>query len=319
MRLVAQGPDPRISVVRFDDGTGEPVVGVRTADGVHPLPGVLIADLLRTADGFNAAVAAATTDPATQPIRDLGTEGLLAPVDGAMEVWAAGVTYERSREARVAESDAAKDVYERVYDAARPELFFKAVAWRVVGPGQAVTVRRDAHVSVPEPEVGLVVSGDGVIVGLTICNDMSSRDIEAENPLYLPQAKMWLGSTAVGPALVPIAEVADPYDLAISMSVERSGAAVFQGSASTAQLHRRYDDLVGYLVREDHFPGGAILATGTSIVPELDFTLMAGDRITIEVSGVGTLLNTVACGATAAGVRLPHPNGLRATPAEQRR
>lgn len=300
--------DPRVAVVRFDGGQGEPIVGVRTAAGVHPLPGALIADLLCTAVGFHAAVAEAlTTDPGQPPAGEL-----LAPVDGAMEVWACGVTYERSRAARVAESDAAKDVYERVYDAERPELFFKAAAWRVVGPQQAVTVRRDARVSVPEPEVGLVVSGDGQIVGLTICNDMSSRDIEAENPLYLPQAKMWLGSTAVGPGLVPLTEVADPYDLAISMGIERAGATVFHGTSSTAQLHRRYDDLVAYLVREDKFPGGAILATGTSIVPDLDFTLMAGDRITIEVAGLGALVNTVARGADAAGVRLPQPNGSRA-------
>lgn len=295
--------DPAALLVRYRTLEGGTGVALKTGAGLHPLPALRMDGVLASTEAFGQALLQGMSTPPTVP----ADSPLLTPIEGLTEVWACGVTYERSRQARVAESDTARDVYERVYDAERPELFFKAASWRVVGPLGAVTVRRDSHVSVPEPEVALVVAGDGGIVGFTICNDMSARDIEGENPLYLPQAKMWLGSTAVGPGLVPAAEIPDPYALAIAMTIERAGEVVFHGEASTAQLHRRYDELVSYLCREDRFPGGAILATGTSIVPGLDFTLGEGDRIIIEVGGIGVLENVVALGSPGAGVLIPSP------------
>jgi 2-dehydro-3-deoxy-D-arabinonate dehydratase len=216
-----------------------------------------------------------------------------------MEVWAAGVTYGRSREARVEESERAATVYEQVYDADRPELFFKSAAWRVSGDGGRVSVRADSALNVPEPELGLVLNRDGAIAGYTVCDDMSSRSIEGENPLYLPQAKIYLGACAVGPAIRPVWEVPDPYDLALRMTVRRGGAVAWSGEANTSGLHRRLDDLAGYLFREDVFPDGAILSTGTSIVPEIEFTLEPGDEIVIDIAEVGTLTSTVVRGKDA--------------------
>lgn len=224
---------------------------------------------------------------------------LLPPVDGRTEVWACGVTYEVSREARVEESRHAATVYERVYDAERPELFFKSAAWRVSGHGQPIAIREDSALDVPEPEVALVVNRFAEVVGLTACNDVSSRSIEGENPLYLPQAKIYLGSCALGPAVLPIWEVADPYDVAIGLAIERSGQVVWQGEASTARLHRRFEDLVAYLYRADRHPDGAVLSTGTCLVPEAPFSLEPGDVVHVSVSGVGVLSNRVVRGLSA--------------------
>lgn len=224
---------------------------------------------------------------------------LLAPVDGRCEVWAAGVTYERSRDARVLESKDSADVYDRVYSAERPELFFKSVAWRAIGPGGLISVRADSPINVPEPELAVVLNREAEVVGYTICNDMSSRSIEGENPLYLPQAKIYQGGCAVGPGIRPAWEIADPYALTIEMTIRRDGEVAWNGGASTARLHRRIDELAGYLFRENDFPDGVILSTGTSVVPDLPFTLHAGDEIRIDISEVGTLINRVVRGKDA--------------------
>jgi 2-dehydro-3-deoxy-D-arabinonate dehydratase len=231
---------------------------------------------------------------------------LLAPVDGRTEVWAAGVTYERSRDARIDESEDSADVYDRVYTAERPEIFFKSVSWRVRGPGRAVSVRADSQVDVPEPELAAVLNYAGEVAGYTICNDMSSRSIEGQNPLYLPQAKIYLGGCAVGPWIRPAWEIPDPYDLTIELTITRDGQVAWQGRSSTSGLRRRIPELASYLFREDDFPAGAILSTGTSLVPDLPFTLQPADQVTIGISGIGELTNPVVRGKNAlvrAGIR----------------
>lgn len=217
----------------------------------------------------------------------------LAPAAG-QEVWGAGVTYDRSRTARIDESQAAggASFYDRVYAAERPELFFKCAAWRLRGPEQPVRVRRDARWSVPEPELALCISARGEIVGYTIGNDLSARDIEAENPLYLPQAKIWDGACALGPALL-VREGRLPPETAITLRVTRGGAAAFEGSTSLARMRRTEEELVAYLFRETSFPLGCVLLTGTGIVPPAEFALRAGDEIEIAVPPIGTLRNRV--------------------------
>ena len=277
-------------IVRYA-ADGEIRAGVRTDDGlVHPLP-LPLAELLRLRlSDLRELVERTVNEPDASPAEPL------VPVEGQMEVWAAGVTYRRSRQARMAESAAAADVYERVYDAPRPELFFKSVAWRVIGDGGTVAVRDDSEVDVPEPELALVLNTHGEIVGYTVCNDMSSRTIEGENPLYLPQAKIYLGGCAVGPAIRPVWEVADPYALAIRMSISRDGAVAWSGETATSDLNRRLDDLARYLFAADVFPDGAVLATGTCLVPDLPFTLTDGDVVEIEIAEIGTLTNNVVRG-----------------------
>ncbi len=219
---------------------------------------------------------------------------VLAPVV-SQEVWAAGVTYYRSRKARIEESKDAGggDFYDRVYSAERPELFFKATGRRVVGPDKPVRIRTDAKWSVPEPELTLVINPKGQIVGYTIGNDMSSRDIEGENPLYLPQAKVYDGSCALGPAILlleePIAK-----NTAINLEIRRDGKTAFAGKTTLAELKRDPKELVAYLFRDNSFPQGAFLMTGTGIVPEDDFTLASGDLVRISIEGIGTLENPVA-------------------------
>ena len=217
----------------------------------------------------------------------------LAPVV-SQEVWAAGVTYYRSRDARMEESrDAAGgDFYARVYEAERPELFFKSTPHRVVGPGGQVRLRADSRWNVPEPELTLAVNAAGRIFGVTVGNDMSSRDIEGENPLYLPQAKVYDGSCALGPGIL-LAE-APPPETAIRLEIARGASVVFSGETTLAQLKRRPAELVSYLFRETSYPNGVFLMTGTGIVPPNDFTLAPGDEIRIEIAGVGRLVNTVA-------------------------
>jgi 2-dehydro-3-deoxy-D-arabinonate dehydratase len=243
------------------------------------------------ADAFRARVeAAAHADTAEQP-----SASLLAPVDGDTEVWAAGVTYTRSMSARMEESET-PDIYARVYEAARPELFFKATPRRVSGPGAPIVVRADSHWDVPEPELAIVVNAHGEIVGYTIANDVSSRSIEGENPLYLPQAKVYTGSCALGPGITPAWEIQNPYSLAIRMRIERGGVTHWEGETNTGELHRRLDELVAYLFRQDEFPGGVILCTGTALVPDQPFTLEAGDVVHISIDQLGTLSNPVVRG-----------------------
>ncbi|WP_437733217.1 fumarylacetoacetate hydrolase family protein [Sorangium sp. So ce1335] len=221
---------------------------------------------------------------------------LLAPLDG-QEVWAAGVTYDRSRSARKEESAGGGDFYDRVYDAERPELFFKALPRLVAGPGAPVRIRRDSSWNVPEPELALVVSAAGRIVGYTAGNDVSSRSIEGDNPLYLPQAKIYDGCCALGPAIALADEPGlDLRALSIQLAIQRGGEAVFAGETSTARMRRTPDELVAYLTRELSFPAGVVLLTGTGIVPPDSFTLEPGDVVEITIRGVGTLANPVSQG-----------------------
>ena len=224
--------------------------------------------------------------------KSIGESRLLPPVDGRTEVWAAGVTYKRSSDARQEESVVA-DVYSRVYEAVRPELFFKAAAWRVVGATEPVGVRPDSEINVPEPELALVINAAGETIGYTICDDVSSRTIEGENPLYLPQAKVYTGSCALGPTISPSWEIADPYGLAITSRVTRDGVDVWSGETSSALLHRRFDDLVEHLFRNHTFPDGAVLTTGTGLVPDMSFNLQPGDTVEVTIEGLGTLVNEV--------------------------
>jgi 2-dehydro-3-deoxy-D-arabinonate dehydratase len=222
---------------------------------------------------------------------------LLAPI-GSQEVWAAGVTYVRSRSARMEESKDAGggSFYDRVYSAVRPELFFKATARRVVGPHASVRIRSDAAWSVPEPELTLLLNARGEVVGYTIGNDMSSRDIEGENPLYLPQAKVYDGSCALGPCVLLCENMQDalPASTVIRIEILRGEACAFRGETSLAELKRSPEELASFLFRDSSFPDGAFLMTGTGIVPGDEFTLAHGDRIRISINGIGTLENTVA-------------------------
>ncbi|MGC2637827.1 MAG: fumarylacetoacetate hydrolase family protein [Acidobacteriaceae bacterium] len=227
--------------------------------------------------------------PATQH-----RHALLAPI-GTQEVWAAGVTYIRSREARMEESKDAGggSFYDRVYSAERPELFFKSQPHKVVGPDQPVALRTDAKWSVPEPELVLVIDPRGHIVGYTIGNDMSSRDIEGENPLYLPQAKIYNRSCALGPGILVTHEALSPQTR-ISIEITRAGSAGFTGQTTLGQMKRKPEELVDYLYRDQSFPHGAFLLTGTGIVPPDSFTLERGDVIRIGIDGIGVLVNPVA-------------------------
>ena len=220
-------------------------------------------------------------------------EDILPPI-GSQEVWAAGVTYYRSRDARMEESKSAGggDFYDRVYSAARPELFFKATPHRVVGPGAEVAIRSDASWSVPEPELVLFISPGGKIAGYTIGNDMSSRDIEGENPLYLPQAKVYDRSCALGPCLL-ISEEALPASTGISIEIRREGKVAFSGATTLKEMKRTPEELARYLYHSSSFPFGSFLFTGTGIVPPDSFTLRHGDEISITIPPIGTLSNVV--------------------------
>ena len=221
---------------------------------------------------------------------------LLPPIDGRTEVWAAGVTYVTSREARVEESERSSDVYRQVYEAERPELFFKSAAWRVAGDGQTIAIRADSVLDVPEPEVALVINQFGEVAGYTACNDVSSRSIEGENPLYLPQAKVYLGGCALGPTIRPSWEIADPYNLPIELAIYRDGVIAWQGSASTSALRRKFDELAGFLLRADIYPDGVVLSTGTCLVPPAPFSLADGDVVAVTVGEIGVLTTGVVRG-----------------------
>ncbi len=216
---------------------------------------------------------------------------MLAPI-GSQEVWAAGVTYFRSRSARMEESNAAADCYDRVYQAERPELFFKATHHRVVGTGGEVRIRSDAHWNVPEPELAACLSQTGRIFGYTIGNDMSSRDLEGENPLYLPQAKVYDQCCALGPGIL-VSDEPLSKDTKIELAITRGGTVVFAGSTRLDQMKRTPEELAAYLFRDNSFPAGCFLLTGTGIVPDADFTLAPGDEVAITIEPIGTLKNRV--------------------------
>jgi 2-dehydro-3-deoxy-D-arabinonate dehydratase len=219
---------------------------------------------------------------------------LLKPTDD-QEIWAAGVTYERSRVAREEES-AGSGIYDRVYTAPRPEIFFKATPSRTVGPHEAVVVRADSGWNVPEPELALVINPALELVGFTVGNDMSSRDIEGENPLYLPQAKMYARCCALGPLVALRGTLADPRQLTISITITRDNTTLFQAEVSTSKIVRSYADLISYLGRDNLFPEGVVLLTGTGIVPPDAITLEGGDTVAITIEGIGTLVNPVVRG-----------------------
>ncbi len=246
-----------------------------------------LSDILHAADPAQAVRTALSETTVA-----LSSATLLPPLD-EQEVWAAGVTYKRSQEARERESQGAARFYDAVYSAERPELFFKAPAYRVVGPGEPVLIRRDSKWNVPEPELALVISPDLRIVGFTIGNDMSSRDIEGENPLYLPQAKFYDNSCALGPVVI-LAETLPPPDaVTIALTIERAGHPVFQGMTALTAMKRGLTELVDWLGRETSFPDGVVLLTGTGVVPPDDFTLAVGDVVNIDVTGIGRLTNVV--------------------------
>lgn len=254
-------------------------------DGKLLPAGVTLSTLLTLPDeSLPSLLAALATD-------EEASGALLAPLDAQQEVWGSGVTYLRSRDARKAESETAADVYEKVYDAERPEIFFKQVGWRAVGHGQPVRLRADTTWNVPEPELCLVINAGCRIVGYTVGNDMSSRDIEGENPLYLAQAKTYDGSAAVGPG-IRLAGADALTDLSISLEIERDGAVAFAGSTATSEMKRTFPDLAAYLMRELAFPYGALLMTGTGIIPPDEFTLNRGDLVRITIDGM-TLENPV--------------------------
>jgi len=225
---------------------------------------------------------------------------ILAPIDGETEVWAAGVTYKRSEQARMEESGT-PDIYAQVYAAMRPELFFKANPRRVAGPEAPIVVRTDSTWDVPEPELVLVFNAHAEIIGYTIGNDVSSRSIEGENPLYLPQAKVYAGCCGLGPGITPAWEVSDPYNLTIHLAIERNGQVYWEGETSTRELKRSFDELVTYLFLENDFPDGVFLCTGTALVPESQFTLEPGDMVQIDIEQLGTLRNPVVRGKVKLG------------------
>ncbi|GGE29371.1 fumarylacetoacetate (FAA) hydrolase [Marinithermofilum abyssi] len=289
-----------MKIIRMKENDGRSVLGVwESAEQAYPLPFEDFTDFIRQAEDDGIApskwVRQWIRDTGCQP-KSIAGKKLLVPVE-APEVWAAGVTYEKSREARnyeAAEGETGiQTFYDKVYDAKRPELFFKSTAARTVGPDEPVWLRRDSNWQIPEPELGLVLSQRGKIVGYTIGNDMSCRDIEGENPLYLPQAKIWRNSCSIGPAVRLAETVEDPYALQITCRIYRDGMEVMKGTATTGQLKRKFCELVEYLVKDNILFDGTVLLTGTSIVPPNDFTLADGDRIDIEIDGIGVLSNPV--------------------------
>lgn len=273
---------PALALARIESD-GDVLWAVRRGDEYSPL-GMTLAELLRlSADEARAAVEGAQGS-GIRPSR------VLAPIDPQQEVWAAGVTYLRSRDGRIEEASDGTP-YDKVYGAERPELFFKATGVRVVGDGEPVGKRADSTWDVPESELGIVLSASGAIFGYVAGNDSSSRSIEGENLLYLPQAKVFTASCALGPEIVPAWSVAPPFG--IRLLIERGGAPVYDERTSTDQLARRLEDLADWLFRGLDFPDGVVVLTGTGLVPPAEFTLRDGDEVTVDIEGVGRLTNPV--------------------------
>jgi 2-dehydro-3-deoxy-D-arabinonate dehydratase len=272
-----------------DDPT--PQLGLVEGERLRPLArgGSALTELLH-ADDFDARLRALTAR-SREPLA-LAEARLLAPVD-LQEVWGAGVTYERSKVARQEESEQAATFYDRVYRAARPELFFKATPSRVVGPDAPVRVRRDTAWCVPEPELGLILTPAMRIVGYTIGNDVSARDIEGENPLYLPQAKVYDACCSLGPFITLVDAMPPADEIGIRLTIERGGAIAVDESTSVARMARRFDELTSWLAIDNVFADGVVLLTGTGIVPPTGFSLQDGDVVRITIDGIGTLVNPV--------------------------
>jgi 2-dehydro-3-deoxy-D-arabinonate dehydratase len=271
---VITGGERRLACGAADRGPEELLAGSASIDTLIGTPGAL-----------TAALSGPTAGPVPSRAR------VVAPI-GGQEVWAAGVTYTRSRDARILESGT-PDPYERVYSAHRPELFLKATPGRAKGPGERVGIRSDSQWNVPEPELAVVTDSTGRIIGYLNGNDMSSRSIEGENPLYLPQAKVYTGSCSLGPCLVTPDELPPLDSLSISLRVVRDGADTVRDTVKVADLRRPPDELISWLFRALDFPVGAVLLTGTAIVPSPAFTLRAGDEVIIATTGLGELRNTV--------------------------
>jgi 2-dehydro-3-deoxy-D-arabinonate dehydratase len=268
-----------------------PRVGLLEEDRVVPLAAGhrCLTELLH---GGDVAGAIRRQLRAAEPSLAVGGVRASAPID-EQEVWGAGVTYERSKLARQEESEQGGSFYDQVYHADRPELFFKASPSRVAGPGQPIRVRRDSRWSVPEPELALVLNPALELVGFTIGNDVSARDIEGENPLYLPQAKVYDGCCALGPCITLVEAMPPRASIGIRLEIERGGTRVFDGETTVARMARGFEDLIDWLGRDNHFPSGVILLTGTGIVPPDEFSLRAGDQVRITIDGIGTLTNPV--------------------------
>ncbi|HEX7858691.1 MAG TPA: fumarylacetoacetate hydrolase family protein [Verrucomicrobiae bacterium] len=268
---------------------GKPAVGMYLDDAVGDLSSLGVSSLtdiledpsrLKMSEGLNL------------PRTKISSTTILPPVE-RQEIWAAGVTYLRSKKARMEESDFSASAYDRVYEAPRPEIFFKSLAEKVSGPNGNIGIRADAKWNVPEPELALVINSKKQLVGFTAGNDMSSRDIEGENLLYLPQAKMYKHSCAIGPCIVLGASEEHARSWTITIHISREGKDVFNGKTSVDQIKRSFSELIDYLCRSQDFPYGAVFFTGTGIVPADDFTLQPGDRVRINISGIGSLENTV--------------------------
>jgi len=269
-----------------------PRVGLRHPQHLLPLgSGPECLSAIIHAPDIEAVIRKAISEqPALVPFESVR---VLAPID-AQEVWGAGVTYERSKVAREEESEGAASFYDQVFSAKRPELFFKATPSRVVGPGQPVCVRRDTNWCVPEPELALVLSPTLELIGYTIGNDMSARDIEGENPLYLPQAKVYNGCCALGPCITLATSMPVRESIGIQLEIERDGDRIFYGQTSVAKMARSFASLIDWLSRDNVFPDGVILLTGTGIIPPDDFSLRSGDVVHISIDGIGTLTNPVS-------------------------
>jgi 2-dehydro-3-deoxy-D-arabinonate dehydratase len=282
----------RLAKVRLSDGhlrialvEGDAfrLLDLTQVDRMHSL-----ADILHAPDP--AGLVKFLVDPNREPLTGADVK-LLAPID-AQEVWAAGVTYKRSQVARMEESESGASHYDKVYTADRPELFFKATPNRVSGPGEPVRVRSDSGWSVPEPELTLVISPAGKLVGFTVGNDMSARDIEGDNPLYLPQAKFYSQCAGLGPCVL-LGNSLDRAATSVILTIFRGGKTAFRGETKLDQMVREFEELIGWLYRDNEFTNGACLMTGTGIVPDDDFTLENGDDVSIEITGIGTLVNPV--------------------------
>jgi 2-dehydro-3-deoxy-D-arabinonate dehydratase len=284
MKLAKYAHSTKQGVGRIE---GDMLLPLHTADGPYPT----LFHILEAEDPYEAIEFMTHTH---EPI-PLAEVELLAPIDH-QEVWAAGVTYKRSRTARMEESETAASCYDRVYASPRPEIFFKASPHRCSGPNKPLRIRVDSDWNVPEPELTLVLNSRLQLVGYTIGNDMSSRDIEGDNPLYLPQAKVYNQCCGLGPWITLFRDMPPVEQIGIHLAIHRGGAKVFEGHTDAGQMARKFDNLIGWLGRDQTFPTGCFLLTGTGIVPDNSFTLHAGDVVEIAIDGIGTLKNPVVRG-----------------------
>lgn len=286
-----------MKIIRYVNGIGKQLAAIINENEVIDLPYSDFMSLVAAARNINMTPLEVVKQTAEKS-QAFAFEGLTltTPID-APEVWAAGVTYKKSKEARNYEATQGKldaeTFYDKVYDAVRPEIFFKSTAARTVGPDDPVYLRSDSNWQIPEPELGLVIDKDGIVLGYTVGNDMSCRDIEGENPLYLPQAKVWKNSCSIGPSILLKEAVADPYEFEIICRIYRNNELVFAGDAQVSQLKRKLEELVHCLILDNEIFDGTVLLTGTCIVPPNDFTLKESDRIEIEIPGIGILNNPV--------------------------